>query len=408
MGKNPFGMVGGFVAGAAKVVVDTAGKTVNEVGKAADNAAHTAGKAVGDAANVAGEIADNAVTIAEEAANDAGKAADEASRNLIGIAQNAGNNALGVMGDAGRAIQGAAASTRTIVGKVAGEAAGVAGEKIQAVADAVQEGAHELKKNKYNPVFPDDYFSPDYDRPNMIVLVDEDVRKGIDVCEGAMGWFSKEGDLEVLHLYMKDVERSGVGFYPFPILGAVYYVDTFDSERFIKIDEYFETVKKDRTTELREIARALGAKKCTIELIDEEKTSKKAQAKANGSFKKGIVGSAKGDGEVDYSSANCVNNKNKVIATFSGDAVPEYPRLRWFAHDSEVHFLVNACLGGEGSNKMKNYQLSLESSSSETMSLDMAAKIDVAIKGMKIKTNFSFQGKVKKEMASHFLYSVEF
>ncbi|MDR4016932.1 MAG: hypothetical protein Q3X03_07660, partial [Eggerthellaceae bacterium] len=82
--------------------------------------------------------------------------------------------------------------------------------------------------------------------------------------------------------------------------------------------------------------------------------------------------------------------------------------LEWFAHDSEVHFLINARLGGTGSNTMKNYQFSLETSSSETMSLDMAAKIDVALKGMKIKTNYSFQGKVKKEMASRFLYSVEF
>lgn len=397
MGKNPFDVVGGFAAGAAKAVVGTAEKAASEAGKAVGDVVHAAGKAVGDAEKVAGAIA-----------NDAGKAADEAGKNLIDIAQNVGKNATSVIGDAGRAVQSAAASTRTIVGKAAGDAAGIAGEKVQAVADAIQEGAYELKKNKYNPVFPDDYFSPDYDRPNMIVLVDEDMRKGIDVCEGAMGWFSKEGDLEVLHLYMKDIGRSGVGFHPSPVLGAVYYVDPFNSKRFIKIDDYFETAKKDRMTELREIARALGAKKCSIELIEEEKSSKRAQAKANGSFKKGMPGRANGNVKVGCSSANCGKNKNRVVVTFSGDADPEYPRLEWFAHDSEVHFLINARLGGTGSNTMKNYQFSLETSSSETMSLDMAAKIDVALKGMKIKTNYSFQGKVKKEMASRFLYSVEF
>ena len=233
MGKNPFDVVGGFAAGAAKAVVGTAEKAASEAGKAVGDVVHAAGKAGGDAEKVAGAIA-----------NDAGKAADEAGKNLIDIAQNVGKNATSVIGDAGRAVQSAAASTRTIVGKAAGDAAGIAGEKVQAVADAIQEGAYELKKNKYNPVFPDDYFSPDYDRPNMIVLVDEDMRKGIDVCEGAMGWFSKEGDLEVLHLYMKDIGRSGVGFRPSPVLGAVYYVDPFNSKRFIKIDDYFETAKK--------------------------------------------------------------------------------------------------------------------------------------------------------------------
>ena len=60
MGKNPFDMVGGFVAGAAKAAADTAGgavnaaaKAANDAGKVAGGVANVAGKAAGDAANAA-------------------------------------------------------------------------------------------------------------------------------------------------------------------------------------------------------------------------------------------------------------------------------------------------------------------------------------------------------------------
>lgn len=62
MGKNPFDMVGSFMAGAAKAAVDTAGgavnaaaKAANDAGKVAGGVANAAGKAAGDAANAAGK-----------------------------------------------------------------------------------------------------------------------------------------------------------------------------------------------------------------------------------------------------------------------------------------------------------------------------------------------------------------
>ena len=62
------------------------------------------------------------------------------------------------------------------------------------VADNVQQGAKALsekskdeaylrKLKKYNPLFPDQYLSTGFTRPNMIIIVDDAVRKGIDVCE---------------------------------------------------------------------------------------------------------------------------------------------------------------------------------------------------------------------------------
>lgn len=52
VGKNPFDMVGGFVAGAAKAAADTAGDAVNAAAKAANDA----GKVAGHAAGAAGKM----------------------------------------------------------------------------------------------------------------------------------------------------------------------------------------------------------------------------------------------------------------------------------------------------------------------------------------------------------------
>lgn len=71
MGKNPFDMVGSFMAGAAKAAVDTAGgavnaaaKAANDAGKVAGHVANAAGKAIGDAANAVTKTASN---VAEDA-----------------------------------------------------------------------------------------------------------------------------------------------------------------------------------------------------------------------------------------------------------------------------------------------------------------------------------------------------
>ena len=56
VGKNPFDMVGGFVAGAAKAAADTAGDAVNAAAKAANDAGKVAGHVAGAAGKAAGDV----------------------------------------------------------------------------------------------------------------------------------------------------------------------------------------------------------------------------------------------------------------------------------------------------------------------------------------------------------------
>lgn len=101
MGKNPFDMVGSFMAGAAKAAVDTAGgavnaaaKAANDAGKVAGGVANAAGKAAGDAVNAAGKAAHDAGKVAGHVANAAGKAIGDAANAVTKTASNVAEDAF--------------------------------------------------------------------------------------------------------------------------------------------------------------------------------------------------------------------------------------------------------------------------------------------------------------------------
>ena len=66
------------------------------------------------------------------------------------------------------------------------------------VVQNLEELKEELKK--YNPVFPQDYKSESFALPYVVRIVDDVVRKDVEVCQGSIGWLSKEGEMQVFHL----------------------------------------------------------------------------------------------------------------------------------------------------------------------------------------------------------------
>ena len=145
------------------------------------------------------------------------------------------------------------------------------------------EYARRLKK--YNPLFPEQYQSASFNLPNIIVIVDDAVRRGIDVCEGSIGWLSKDSGAEVLHQYDEAVQFSGVQFVPAATCDAVYYVDSFDRNRFIRTDCIFSKAHEEKIAELKHIAYSIGAKRCTIDISESSTKSKTKLATADVSAK---------------------------------------------------------------------------------------------------------------------------
>ena len=53
------------------------------------------------------------------------------------------------------------------------------------------------KLKKLNPIFPQQYESAEFNLPNIIMIVDDAIRRGNKLCEGAVGWLSNETGVEI-------------------------------------------------------------------------------------------------------------------------------------------------------------------------------------------------------------------
>lgn len=403
VGKNPFDMVGGFVAGAAKAAVDTAGdavnaaaKAANDAGKVAGHVAGAAGKAAGDAANAAGKAAHDAEKVAGHVAGEVGKAAEGAACVAVGAAEKAG----GMAADA--------------AGAVAKGAAGIAVAGVKAVVDVAQKGIEDLNEFIYKPVFPDEYNSPDYKIPKMIVIKDEASRKGIDVCKGAIGWADKIGELEALCMYDDWAKTCGLSFMPTLTLDTAYYVHPFDSSKYVRVEDYITTMKKDMDAELADVAYCLGAKSYKIEHTEKKSRSfhVKGHSKNSGSAPLLVDGdpvqaSLDGKGKVSFGYAHESECHEFLQQTFAGEAKASVPELRWYKDDSSVNQLIKTRCS-EGMNVSKTYRCEITNTYSACVGMGLAKKLDGALAAIKIGQKDKLQSELKKDSKMEYVYEVNF
>lgn len=403
VGKNPFDMVGGFVAGAAKAAADTAGDAVNAAAKAANGAgkvaghvAGAAGKAAGDAANAAGKAAHDAEKVAGHVAGEVGKAAEGAACVAVGAAEKAG----GMAADA--------------AGAVAKGAAGIAVAGAKGVVDVAQKGIEDLNEFIYKPVFPDEYNSPDYKIPKMIVIKDEASRKGIDVCKGAIGWADKIGELEALCMYDDWAKTCGLSFMPTLTLDTAYYVHPFDSSKYVRVEDYITTMKKDMDAELADVAYCLGAKSYKIEHTEKKSRSfhVKGHSKNSGSAPLLVDGdpvqaSLDGKGKVSFGYAHESECHEFLQQTFAGEAKASVPELRWYKDDSSVNQLIKTRCS-EGMNVSKTYRCEITNTYSACVGMGLAKKLDGALAAIKIGQKDKLQSELKKDSKMEYVYEVNF
>ena len=293
-----------------------------------------------------------------------------------------------------------------------------AGKK--AVAD-IQQGAKELsaktkndsylrRMKKYNPLFPDTYRSETFNIPNMIMIRDDAERRGVDVCEGAIGWLDNANGIEVMCLYDEAVDFSGINFVPVASCDAFYYVDNYDRNRFIRTDCIFSKAHEERLAELQNIANLLGAKKCSIEISETVVESKREQKSASITQSAKIKSiEAKGnEGREEFNMNECVNQRSgRVIAEFDGSNNPVRPTLKWFAQDDNVKRLID--MRCSGNNAIKSQTLELSGSTSATMSQKAAYNIDVAMSKLAgLKGKSEMEAKATKEHHSKLIFTIEF
>lgn len=272
--------------------------------------------------------------------------------------------------------------------------------------DKKKQDSYLRKMKKYNPLFPEQYFSDQFYIPNIIVIVDDAVRRGIDVCEGSIGWTNQENGVEILYLYDEAIDMSGIKFVPDAQCDAIYYVDRFDRKRFIKIEALFIRSQEEKIAELEYIAYALGAKCCSVEIIESRKTTEEKQSIKGGKLNGG-EGATEGKEERNSFRKSESKSSGRGLIYFEGNNMPVKPKLKWFKNDDNIRQLVE--MRCDGHNKIKAKTLELQGVSSAVMSLKTARSIDSVVKKVvKVKGSFGLESEAMREHQSKFIFYIEF
>lgn len=289
-------------------------------------------------------------------------------------------------------------------------------ESVQKSAEAIsiktKNDSYLRRMKKYNPVFPELFYSEKFNIPNMIVIVDDAVRRGIDVCEGSIGWLGNENGMEILYLYDEVAKEIGIQFIPTAACDAIYYVDSFDCNRFIRTDYIFTKAHEERIAELKHIAYSLGAKSCSIEIsesnTDKNNNDRSYKTKQNATIGIEASASANAENNESYMSSNLI--QGRICLTFEGSVIPKRPELKWFVHDDNIRRLID--MRFEDGNSIKSEILELSGSTSAAMSQKTACAIDSAISktGIKVGTKASaaMSYQAKKESLSKLIFKIEF
>ena len=297
-----------------------------------------------------------------------------------------------------------AEATAEIVQKTVDTSKKVASDTKKNVGNVIERAKSDAllrKLKKLNPVFPDQYQSEEFNIPNMIMIVDDAVRRGIKLCEGAIGWLSNDAGVEILCLYDEAIEFSKLKFIPAPICDAIYYVDSFDRSKYTRTDCIFSKAHEERIAELKHIAHCLGAKRCSIE-INESQTGVSVQ-KRSASVGESVYGvDTQESTETNLRQSGSDSRSGKVEIEFEGNANCVEPELKWFSYDDNIKRLIEMRMGN--SNSIKSETLELSGASSATMSQKTAYAIDSAVGGGGV----SLSSQAEKEHHSKLIYHIEF
>ena len=259
---------------------------------------------------------------------------------------------------------------------------------------------------KYNPVFPDDYRSEQFHTPNMIVIVDDAVRREIDVCEGAIGWLGNEGGTEVLFLYDEWASESGVTFVPSIDCDAAYYIDSFDRNRYIRVDTIFSRAQDERLAELENIAFMLGAKSYNIEIVETTSEASSKDMKVKNSLS-GKGNSASETNESHVSNSSREMRSSRTSSVFKTQAAPRVPKLKWFAHNHSMLQLIKMRCSED--NYIESKVLEIQGSTISALSKSAACSIDAALGKLgNAKSSVSMESQANKEHNSILIFNVQF
>jgi len=304
------------------------------------------------------------------------------------------------------------------IGKKVGKTVADIGGKAKEAHEKNREKAETRKKEErikeLGAIYSKDIKKKDFHLPNIIEIVDDAVRRDEMLCKGAIGWRQmvelpkdknrkEEIKVEVLYIYDENVNDLNVTFVPVPECNAVYCVDPYDRSRYIRKEYIFGKSTEEKIAELEHIAYSLGAKRCSIEIVETSIDGSSKKTRANAEYSSVNVGSSGASAEGERTSQNSNRQGGKKETVFSGHSSPKNPELKWFSHDDNVKNLIAMRCADVDS--VKSSRLELNGAMSATMSMKVACAIDII---SKISSSLSMEVQAKKEQSSKLIFEVEF
>lgn len=401
MGFNPFEQIGSAAADAGKFLQDRG----NDIAKAASEGANAVAKG-------AAEGADAVAKAAGEGAEAAAKAVTSGANQVAEAAAKGADAAVKIAGAGADQFGNAAVDAANKMANVLQE--NVAPALQQGVSDAAESANHlvpSAKKSIFGSLLKEEIEAESFVLPKMINVIDASEKRTVDLEFGAIGWQSKEGKINVLHIYEDALDIVPCDFYPSASSksGLVFYVDQLNPHRYIDLSKYFDIIADEKKAELLDIAYHLGAKHCHLECREEKRSivSGKAAGKRTAKFQiDGVPVKVANQGEVEAEFEKYGTAVTLFSQEYSGSNDPQCPDLHWYEHDPKILQLIEARC--DRANELKRYSAEISDTQSVTFDLNVAVGIDMAIKKMGLASNFSFEGQARQEKRRKLTFVVEF
>ena len=264
-----------------------------------------------------------------------------------------------------------------------------AAEETKKFVDQTKENIHEKKAKRYTVVTLSDFEKEDFKIPSIIKIEDDSVNREFIGDAEAMGWIESHKEVPAFHIYSSFVEKCGLVFIPVPQRDNVYCQDNFSSIKYINSNQVFGKATEEKLAELSNIAYCLGAKSCSIEILETQEQTDFSKMQ--------MMKSAETE-----SQKTIANKKSgKRVSYFEGDDEPKTPPLKWFAHDENIKNLIEM----RCNKAIKSTVLELNSSSCASMSRSIACAIDDILS---IDGKISMEKQATKELNDSLLFEIEF
>lgn len=282
------------------------------------------------------------------------------------------------------------------------------GNAAKNTASAVKASADEkrraMEREALQPIFPDQLDNADFLISKLIRITEIDKRRAeSEVCQGSIGYVSVQKDLRIVNIFKNQTDTFGLTLYP-DVDCELYYVDPSDRNKYIALDDYFSYLKVARINELQKIAQDLGAKHFKVTYMEQKTVFSSSALKAKATYK--VPGdNVVAENERDLSSTAMSTVEVAAEMDCPGHA-PAEPVLHYLQREPSIQSLI--ALRMDKTSPITHQKYTLKLSNSSGIKEKDAAKIDAALKAMKITGNTTVTSEVRNESRRFFEYEIDF